>query len=91
MPTLAVSIEGVAIARSTRKTPKLLVRGRRRKTLQNALRAIKAMMNQDWTENHRSSVNNYTPYLICGTGNTKIAKAFADVVARMEESIAAKA
>lgn len=91
MASMMISIEGIPVPRHARSTPKLLVRGRRRRALRKAINALKVLANQDDAENRRSSAHNYTPYLILGSGNSAQSRAHGVLLEKMTQSMSAKA
>lgn len=90
MARMFVSIEGVPVPRHSRQKPRLLVRGKRRRQLVRAIKALKSLSNQDFAEGRRGAVHNYTPYLILGSQNSVHNSRYRGLLDRLEEALAAK-
>ncbi|TAL03831.1 MAG: hypothetical protein EPO07_05730 [Verrucomicrobia bacterium] len=91
MANMMVSIEGVPVPRSSRSKPRTIVRGKRRRQLIRAVKALQSLSNQDYAEDRRGAIHNYTPYLILGSQNSVHTTRFTGLLARLQESLAAKA
>lgn len=90
MPVGMISVEGLPVRRNGGK-PKLLVRTGRRKAAIALKKAIQVMVNADLRENRRSAVNKYTPYLVLGKPTSDYNRWLSNILARMDEVLAAKA
>lgn len=86
-----VTAEGVPVPRTARKKPAMLVRGRRLKALNAAIHQLETLQNQDFAENARSAIRNYTPFLILGASNGKVMLAFNNLLKALKDAKAAKA
>lgn len=89
MSAIIVSVEGMTVRRTSGK-PKLLVRGRRRKACQKALRALQTLFNQDDFEQRRSTQMGYNPYLVLGTPRSSYRNAYTLLANTLIEALAAK-
>lgn len=90
MASISASSERRGVTGSNRGKPKIVIRGRRRKSAKKALRSLKQVFNQDFAENSRAAVRNYRAYLITGNSNSAIFGQFEAVIDRLEKSLAAK-
>lgn len=90
MPVGMVSLEGVAVRRNGGK-PKLLVRTSRRQAAINVKKALQVLVNADLRENRRAAINKYTPYLVLGKPTSDYNRWIGNLIARLDEVLAAKA
>lgn len=90
MASVMISVEGVSVKRTSGK-PKKLLNGQRRKAAHVALNALKFLENQEFAENVRSAKNNYNPFFVLGAQNSKWTKALAELKARLDDCLKAKA
>jgi len=85
-----ITVEGLPVRRSSGK-PKLLVRTGRRKAAIGLKKAIQVLVNAELRENRRAAVNKYTPYLVLGKPTSDYNRWLGNIIARMDEVLAAKA
>lgn len=91
MAATIITIEGIAVARGSRKAPRRLVRGRRLKALQKAIHSLNVLQSQDDAENRRSAVKGYTPYLVLDLPGSDTADALETLTGRLADALGAKA
>jgi hypothetical protein len=87
MPTIMVSAEGASVRRRGSGKPKLVVRGRRRKAVADCIRKLTTLQNQDFAENRRAAVNDYTAYLVLGDPNSRQSKAIMTLLEALEKAM----
>lgn len=87
MATILVSAEGASVRRKGTGKPKVVVRGRRRTSVVKSLHALASLENQDYSENRRGALNDYNPYLILGSSNSKVRKAFETLQEALQKAL----
>lgn len=90
MASVMISVEGVTVKRSSGK-PKRLLNGQRRKAAHKALQALTFLENQESAEDVRSAKNNYDAFFVLGGTASKWKKALAELKARLDSCLKAKA